>query len=396
MQFNFWPFRRKATPVDVLAAIVSGRNSTSGKSVSLTTSIKVAAVYACVRVISEGVAQVPFKLFQEKGNNKLPAKDHPLYDLLHRKPNAHSTSFQWRETLTMNAALAGHGYCFINRGRGRVLELINLNPSAVTIEWPDKLGSSPVYMVEGKSGEKKPFPAESILHIAGPSWGQNALEPVQIARDAIGLAIALDESTARLHKNGVRGGGLLSVADALKPEQYKQLKEWLESEHEGSENAFKTMVLDRGAKYTSMAMSGVDAQQIESRRFQIEEICRFFRVLPIMVCSSDKATTYASAEQMFLAHVVHTLTPWYERIEQAIDCQLLTDAERAQGYYTKFITQGLLRGAMKDTAEYLYRLVNIGVMTRNEARSLLEMNPKDGLDEPLTPVNMGIGEQNNA
>ncbi len=118
--------------------------------------------------------------------------------------------------------------------------------------------------------------------------------------------------------------------------------------------------------------------------------------MPIMVCSSDKATTYASAEQMFLAHVVHTLAPWYERIEQAIDCQLLTDEERAQGYYVKHVTQGLLRGALKDTAEYLYRLVNIGIMSRNEARNLLEMNPLDGLDEPLTPANMGIGEQNNA
>jgi HK97 family phage portal protein len=176
--------------------------------------------------------------------------------------------------------------------------------------------------------------------------------------------MAMEESTAKLHSNGVKSGGLLSVEGNLTGEQYKQLRKWIDEEHAGSNNAYNTMILDRGAKFTQLAMSAVDAQQIETRRFQIEEVCRFFRVMPIMVCSSDKATTYASAEQMFLAHVVHTLAPWYERIEQAIDCQLLTDEERAAGYYVKHVTQGLLRGALKDTAEYLYRLVNIGIMSR--------------------------------
>jgi HK97 family phage portal protein len=397
MQFKFWPFRRKAIgPNDILAAIINGEKSGSGKSVSTSSALKVATVFACVRVIAEGVAQVPFKLFREEGLNRLPAKDHPLYDLLHRKPNANATSFQWRETLAMNAALAGEGFCFINRAQGKILELINLDPAHVTVEWPDRMGDRPTYTVTGKSGSKQPFPAEAILHVRGPCWGKGAIEPVRIAREAIGLSMAMEESTAKLHSNGVKSGGLLSVEGSLTGEQYKQLRKWIDEEHAGSSNAYNTMILDRGAKFTQLAMSAVDAQQIETRRFQIEEVCRVFRVMPIMVCSSDKATTYASAEQMFLAHVVHTLAPWYERIEQAIDCQLLTDEERAQGYYVKHVTQGLLRGALKDTAEYLYRLVNIGIMSRNEARNLLEMNPLDGLDEPLTPANMGIGEQNNA
>lgn len=133
----------------------------------------------------------------------------------------------------------------------------------------------------------------------------------------------------------------------------------------------------------------VDAQHLETRRFpDRRNLPRPYRVMPIMVCSNDKSSTYAGAEQNFLAHVVHTLGPWFERIEQAIDCQLLTDAERKAGYYSKLEERGLLRGALKDTAEYLYKLAGLGLITRNEGREMLDMNPLDGLDEPLTPINL--------
>jgi HK97 family phage portal protein len=148
------------------------------------------------------------------------------------------------------------------------------------------------------------------------------------------------------------------------------------------------MILDKGAKWVNRAMSGVDAQHLETRKHQVEEICRDFRVMPIMVGQSDKASTYASAEQMFIAHLVHTLTPWYERFEQSIDCQLLTDDELDQGYYAFLDPTGMLRGALKDTAEYLYKNVSIGNMTRNEAREKLDLNPIVDLDLPLTPMNL--------
>lgn len=395
--FDFWPFNiRKKSYVtrDILADIIDGAQAASGKNVTLDTAVKVAAVFACVRVISEGVAQVPLKLFRKNGKTRTPAIDHPLYDLLHTKPNSSSNSFQFRETLAMHATLAGKSGSFITRYRGEVSAIFNLPPSSIRQEWPSTLGGAPKYFVRGKNIEEKEIPSEAVLWIPGPIWEQSALEPISIARDVIGLAVGLDESTAKLHKNGVRSGGLLSIEGALKDNQYKDLKDWIENNFEGSANAHKTMILDRGAKFTQTAMTGVDAQQLESRRFQIEEICRIFRVLPIMVCSSDKATTYASAEQMFLAHVVHTLSPWYSRIEQAFDAQLLTEKERKAGFYFKFIAQGLLRGALKETAEYLYRLVSIGILDRNEARELLELNPKDGLDEPLTPLNLIPGGNN--
>lgn len=389
--FNLWPFRRKAVTVaDLPTEILGLAASKSGKSVTVSNALKVAAVLACVRVISEGIAQVPFKLLRVNGRDKLEARDHPLWGILHRKPNDVTTSFGFRETLAIHTALTGNGFAFINRNyRGEVLELINIEPGAVTIKAPDVMGVRPGYEIKGRNGASQLFPAPAILHIQGPSWdGVAGMEVVKLAREAIGLAMATEEAHSRLHSNGARPGGLLSVEGTLGAEQFGKLKKWIEDNYQGSENAWKTMILDRSAKFLPMAMSGVDSQHLETRRFQIEEVCRVMRVMPIMVCSQDKSSTYAGAEQNFLAHVVHTLGPWFERIEQAIDCQLLTDAERRAGYYCKLEEKGLLRGALKDTAEYLYKLTGIGIMSRNEARELLDLNPVDGLDEPLTPINL--------
>ncbi|MDD2742334.1 MAG: phage portal protein [Rhodocyclaceae bacterium] len=391
MQLNFWPFGRKeVTVLDLPAEILQLGVSKSGKSVTVNNALKVATVLACVRVISEGVAQVPFKLLQANGRNKIEARDHLLWPLLHRKPNETTTSFGFRETLAIHAALTGNGFAFIGRNNaGRVIELTNIEPGAITIRRAKNRGEAPSYELKGSNGTSEIIPASQMLHIQGPSWdGIAGMEVVKLAREAIGLTIATEEAHARLHSNGAKPGGMLSVEGTLKDDQFKALRKWIEDNYQGSDNAWKTMILDRSAKFVPMAMTGVDAQHIETRRFQIEEICRVFRVMPIMVCSQDKSSTYAGAEQNFLAHVVHTLGPWFERIEQAFDCQLLSDQERAAGYYCKLEESGLLRGALKDTAEYLYKLVGIGILSRNEAREMLDRNPLDGLDQPLTPINL--------
>lgn len=396
MPLNFWPFnlgRKDVTVLDLPAEILQLAASKSGKSVTISNALKVATVLACVRVISEGVAQVPFKLLRASGRNRIEAREHPLWDILHRKPNDITTSFGFRETLTIHAALTGNAFAFIHRSTtGKVLALLNIEPNAVTVNKSDRIDAAPTYTVRGKHGTSKTFLADSILHVQGPSWdGIVGMEVVKLAREAIGLAMATEEAHARLHSNGAKPGGMLSVEGTLKEDQFKTLRKWIEDNYQGSDNAWKTMILDRSAKFVQTAMTGIDAQHLETRRFQIEEVCRVFRVMPIMVCSQDKASTYAGAEQNFLAHVVHTLQPWYERIEQAIDCQLLTANERNEGYYTKLEESGLLRGALKDTADYLYKLVGLGIMTRNEARDMLDLNPLAGLDDALTPINLTFG-----
>jgi HK97 family phage portal protein len=387
---------------DILSALLrGGARSKAGAVVNRDAAFRVSVVFSCVRALSEGVAQVPFKVMRETASsvsvhpNRLPASDHPLYDLLHRAPNGFQTSFEFRETMMLHALLARHGaFAFKNvidigtRGP-QITELILLNPDLVTPIQNDDW--SITYRVQSKSGATKDFPQDAIWHVRGPSWnGFSGMDVLNMAREAIGLAIATEETHSALHANGIRPGGIYSVEGILKPEQYSDLKKWIEANSAGADKAGHTMLLDRSAKFTPLGLNGVDAQHLETRNYQIAEICRFFRIMPIMVGYADKTATYASVEQMLLAHVVHALMPWYERIQQSAEVNLLSRADRQAGYYIKLVETGLLRGAMKDTAEYLYRLTMGGTMVRNEARAKLDLNPLPGLDEPLTPTNMTI------
>jgi HK97 family phage portal protein len=373
-------FRRrpvKMDPLELWREIYGGTASATGKTVNYRTALEVATVLACARVIAEGIAQVPLKLFLEESEGKArsPATDHPLYEVLYRRPNFFQTSFEYRETLALHAVLCGQHFSLKVRGRRGILELIPIEPQYVTV-MRDPQTLELTYKLQPPQGDAKVFSAEQIWHVKGPSWnGYFGLEAVKLAREAIGLAMATEESHARLHKHGARVGGILSVEGTLAEGQYEQLRKWLEKHFEGSQNAHRTMILDRAAKFTSAQQTGVDSEHLATRRYQVEEICRAMRVMPIMVGMESKNATYASAEQMFLSHVVHTLAPWYQRIEQSIDVNLLTPQERAEGYYAKFIEEGLLRGSAKDTKDVLLGYVNGGLMTPNEGRAKLDLNP---------------------
>jgi HK97 family phage portal protein len=408
-----WPFKTKsaaatqthgygsASLAALLAQIFGGGATKSGATVNTESALKVSTVLCCVRVIAEGVAQVPWVLMQEQTDGKhqvrLPMRKHPLFDLLHRKPNRWQTSFAFRETLIFHILLGPKGcaYAFKSRvGSDRKLrELILLDPHRVREE-ADADGNFR-YWLRGKDGAQRELAADDVWRIPGPSWtGTEALPLLDMAREAIGLTMATEETQAKLHARGVRTSGVYSVEGQLNKGQYQDLKDWIVKEFGGAENSGVPMILDRNAKWTPTTMTGVDAQHVETRRLQVEEVCRSMRVLPIMAMQQDKASTYASVEQMLIAHLVHTLMPWFERLEQAADCELLTDQERSTGYYTLLNHVALLRGALRDTAEFLSKLVDRGVMTRNEGRAYLDLNPLDGLDVPLTPSNALTSSQN--
>lgn len=384
--------QKSMTTLDLFREIYgAGRLSKAGPTISLDNAFKVSVLFACLRVLSQGAAQVPFKLYRETDKNGLSnilqAKDHHLYDLVTAQPNAWTTSFEFRETLVLHAAL-GNAYVFKNRGLGgKILELIILDPAKVVKEQKDDW--SIVYKVTGKSGSVQEFPAETIWHVRGPSWnGLHGLDILNLAREALGLSIATEETHAKLHANGVRTSGTYSVEGSLSPAQYDQLKTWLLKEFAGAENSSIPMILDRGAKFFPLAMSGVDSQHLETRKFQIEEVCRFIGVSPHKVYSSDKTSTYASAEQFNIQHVVDTLAPWFARVENSADVNLLTKKERASGLYHKFVAAGLLRGAAKDRAEYYAKALGAGGspawMTQDEIRMLEELNPMGGAASALT------------
>ena len=369
--------RKSASTYDVLRELFGRNESATGKVVNTATATQVAAVYACLRVLGEGVAQVPLKVMQvsENGAKRTDLRTHPLYDIFTVRANDWQTAYEFMETIVFHAGLAGNAYSFINRTtRGQITELIPFPPGTVTVNRSDSYVLS--YEVVGQSGSIQKFPAADIWHVKGPSWDSwMGMESVKLAREAIGLALATEEQQARMQKNGARASGAYSVEGPLQKHQYESLRAWIDAEVAGSANAGKAMILDRGAKWLNTSMSGVDAQTIETRRLQIEEVCRFFRVNPIMVGAESKNTTYASAEQMFLAHLVHTLAPWYTRLEQSINANLLTDRERNNGIYANFVEEGLLRGSATTTKDVLLGYVNGGLMTPNEGRAKLDLNP---------------------
>lgn len=365
---------KKYGTLDLFREIFGGRQTSSGKTVNIDTAIQVSAVFACNRVVGNGMAQVPLKLMREVGNSRLPAKNHRLYTLLASRPNRWQTSFEWRQMVSWHVELAGNHYSYIVRSGNIVVSLLPLTPGAVKVI--DKGYGNIEYEVTGKDGSKRVVPQEEILHIRGPSWdGVSGLETVKIAREAIGLSIATEESAASLHKNSVRPSGVYSVEGTLKDDQYLGLVAWIEKHFAGAANTGTPLILDRSAKWVSTQMTGVDAQALETRKYQIEEVCRFFGVMPIMAGYSDKTATYASAEQMFLAHVQHCLAPRWTAYEQVLYNQLLTEKERNDGYYFNFTEEGMIRGSIVDTKDVILGYVNGGIMTPNEGRDKLDLNP---------------------
>lgn len=384
-----WRKSAVTTTLDLFRQIYGGRSSATGKSVTVKTAVEVSAVVGCVRAIAEGMAQVPFKIMREADGKRLPAKDHPLYDLLAVKPNDWQTAFEFWEMLGWHLALCGNFFAFKNVVFGKIVELIPFEPGTVTVTREDDYTLT--YLVTLQNGAQQEFPAESIWHVKGASWNSwMGLEAVALAREAIGLAMATEEQHARMHKNGVQTSGVYSVEGSLNEKQYSDLRKWIEKEMAGSANSGKPMIMDRAAKWLQTSMNGVDSQHLETRKFQIEEVCRFFRVMPIMVGYSDKAATYASAEQMFLAHLVHCLAPWYRRLEQSVDANLLTKKDRKDGHYACFVDAGILRGSLEVTKDFLLGLVNGGLMTPNEGRSKLDLNPDEdpASDKLRIPANI--------
>ncbi|MGE0574074.1 phage portal protein [Reyranella sp.] len=372
------------------SGLFSQPNARSGVSVTIDSALKVSTVFACLRVLADGIAQVPLKVYREKADGtKELAKDHPAYRLLSRRPNEWMTSFEFRQVMMFHAALLGNGCAYIGRVRGVPRELIPLVPGSYTIEQASDYTLS--YRLTDLAGHTTILPREDVFHLRGPSWtGQAGLDALQIAREAVGLAIATEETHAALHANGTQPGGVLSVKGSLDDAARARLKEAWAQYQGGLHNRFKTAVLDIESSWTPLAMKGVDAEHLDTRRFQIEEICRDLKVFPQMVGYADKTATFASAEAFFLAHVIHTLAPWIENWEQSLARDLFPDED---DIVAKFSLQGLLRGDNAARASFYASGITNGWLTRNEARRFEDLNPIEGLEEPLLPLNMATQAQ---
>lgn len=381
------------TSAQLAAMLHGGGISGSGTSVTWATALQVTTVLSCAKVLAEGVAQVPWKVFQS-GGARTEASGHWLHDLIYRTPMPGCDSFSFRETLMFHVVLTGNAFVQKLRvgSQRKVAALALCEPQRIRVSRDDQ--GRLRYFHTPENGSELEIAAEDMWHVRGPSWNSwMGLEAVKLAREAIGLAMATESQHASMHRNGMQTNGAYSVEGTLTSTQYDGLSSWMDRYAQGGDRQGKPMILDRGAKFLQMQMSGVDAQHIETRALQIEEICRAFRVMPIMVGHPDKTATYASAEQMFLAHVVHTLMPWYVRLEQSADANLLTEADRAAGFYTKFNPNALMRGAAKDRGEFYAKALGAGGqpawMTQDDVRALEEMDPMGGAAAELNPGSMG-------
>ena len=354
------------------------------------TALQLSSVLCAVRVIAEGVAQLPLKVYRDEvkdgQRSRVPAKEHPAYQVLHRRPNSWMTSFEWRELMTMHAVLLGSGFSIINRVDGKIDELIPVHPGAVETLF-DPVTNTVRYRIT-IDGKQATYNRDEIFHLRGPSMdGVTSLPIVRLASEAIGLAQSLENAQSNLSLNGGRPSGILSLENGnLSPERRAEVAAaWKEQFGAGGKGG--TAVLEAAWKYQAMTMTAVDQQHLESRRMQVEEMGRIFRVQPIMMMQSDKAATYASAEQMFLTHIIHTLGPWVDRWENALDRDLLDDED----VYAHLEMKGFMRGSATERSQYFSRALGSGGapawMTQNEVRGLEELDPLPGGDELFRPTN---------
>ena len=357
--------------------------SSAGMTVTAETAAQVSAVLCAVKVISEGIAQMPIRVMTETYSNnnyrREIARDFWAHKLLARRPNEFQTSYEFRE-YAITAALLDKGFCGIkNVVNGEVKEILPLPMGSWSIHRNEGQWSH-YFRVSYANGTAGDFAPSQIVYLRGPSLdGWRALPSLKAAQEAIGLAQAIEKQQARLAGNGGKPSGILTFDETLKPEVRDKLKA-LWQERFGPDGEGGIAVLDRSASFQSMTMTSVDAQHLETRRFQIEEIARAFRVHPIMLMHSNATTTFASAEQHFRNHVIHTLGPWMVRLEQVLNRDILNNMPDMR---VDLDERALLRGDFKDQADYYTKALGAGGqpgwMSVNEIRAERDMNP---VDEP--------------
>ena len=354
-------------------------NTTSGKPVTERTAMQMTAVYSCVRILSEAVAGLPIHVYRYTDNGgKERALEHPLYRLLHDEPNPEMTSFNFRETLMSHLLLYGNAYAqIIRNARGEVMGLYPLMPNKMSVD-RDRAGN--LYYLYSCGSDDAPVGKENgqvyllpsdVLHIPGLGYdGIVGYSPLAMAKNAVGMAIACEEYGAKFFANGAAPGGVLEHPGIIKDPQ--KVKESWNAVYQGSGNSHKIAVLEEGMKYQAIGISPEQAQFLETRKFQINEIARIYRVPPHMVGDLEKSS-FSNIEQQSLEFVKYTLDPWICRWEQSLSRRLFTENEK-RTYFIRFNVEGLLRG------DYQSRMNGYAVARQNGWMSANDIRELENLD----------------
>jgi HK97 family phage portal protein len=354
----------------------------SGKSVTPSSSMTVSAVYACVRVLSETVAQLPLNVYENTGDgNKRIATDHPLYFILHNEPNNEMSSFDFRQALMTHLLIWGNAYAQVVRnGKGEVLSLTPLLPNKMTVT-RDTASKKLIYTYQSDLDGSQVFSKKEILHIPGLGFdGIQGFSPIAIAKNAVGIALAADEYGSKFFSNNATPNGILESDKPVGEKGIENLKTSWNTQFGGSANSHKIAVLEDGVKFKQMALSNSDSQFLETRKFQIDEIARIFRVPPHMIGDLEKSS-FSNIEQMSLEFVMYSCNVWINKWEQALHQQLLLSTDDKKRFFFKFNLDGLLRG------DYAARMAGYSTAIQNGVLSIDEVREKEDLNK--LPAGMG-------
>lgn len=370
-----------------LLAYMRGSETASGEYVTACKSLQNMAILRCVTLISESIGMLPLNLHRS-GDEMAFATDHSLYSVLKRRPNNWQTPYEFKSLLQAHVLLHGNGYARAIRSMGRIIRLVPMHPNKVKPIQNDDW--SMTYRFTRQDGGIIDLPGSDVLHLRDISEdGVVGMSRVKLAREAIGIALQAERAAARLFKNGVMAGGALSSPNALSDAAFKRLQDSLEG-RSGADQAHKWMILEEGLKAEQFANTAVDSQHLENRNHQIEEIARAFGV-PRPLLMMDDTSWGSGIEQLAIFFVQYALQHWFKVWEDAIE-RLLPDNELGQ-VYPKFNEHALMRGTLKDQAEFFAKALGSGGhspwMSQNEVRELQELPKKsepsaDKLESPIT------------
>ena len=382
-------FRARDKPKDSVSAAPFFYFGTSGagKAVTAQSAIQLSTVYACVRVIAETIASLPVGVYKRTDEGVKKASEHSLYHLVHDEPNHEMTSFVYRETMLTHLLLWGNSYSqIIRNGKNAVLELYPLLPDHMDVD-RDQHGVLQ-YTYTTSEGKMVRIRTQDVLHIPGLGFdGIMGYSPIALERNAIGLGIASEEYGSKFFSNGARPSGILTHPNTVKDP--KRVRESWNAAYGGSSNANRVAILEEGMEFKPLSIPNNEAQFLETRKFQVDEICRIFRVPPHLVGNLEHAT-FSNIEHQSIDFAVHTIRPWLVRIEQAMNRVLFTEQEK-EHYFVQFNIDGLMRGDYKSRMEGYAIARQNGWMSANDIRELENQNPipaDQGGDEYLVNGNM--------
>jgi len=351
----------------------------SGKTVNERTAMQTTAVYACVRILAEAIAGLPLRVYRYKADDgKEKAVGHRLYHLLHNEPNPEMTSFVFRETLMSHLLLWGNAYAQVIRdGRGQVMALYPLLPNKMDVARSANGELTYTYRRDAEESRINPdsgtvtLRRDEVLHIPGLGFdGLVGYSPIAIAKNAIGMAMATEEYGASFFANGANPGGVLEHPGVVKDP--KRVRESWNTVYQGSSNSHRIAVLEEGMKFQAIGIPPEQAQFLETRKFQINEIARIFRIPPHMIGDLEKSS-FSNIEQQSLEFVKYTLDPWVVRWEQALQQSLLLPSEKPR-YFVRFNVDGLLRGDYQSRMSGYAVGIQNGFFSPNDVRRLEDLN----------------------